>query len=128
MEMRVKPLFAGGRRITRPDSATYVGVLQLQEVWVSKTELHKATLLLNHGGHKHEILPRLYLPRLVRILASGILLQGLEDYRSQGERYVVLQQWRSELPEQSEGRFDLDWHPIMARRLRKAGFSLARDL
>lgn len=128
MDMRVKPLFSGGRKIARPDSATYVGELQLLPVWVSKTEKREAAVLVNHGGHRHEILPRLYHPQLVRILAAGFLLRGVEDYRAEGDRQVVFQEWRCELLEYSDGQFDRDWHPRIARALQKAGIPLVRDL
>jgi hypothetical protein len=49
------------------------------------------------------------------------------DSRPQGERYAVLQRWHYELPEQSDERFDLDWHPLIARRQRWAGLSMELD-
>jgi len=68
------------------------------------------------------------LPRLVGILANGFLLQGLEDYQGEGQRQVVFQRWRCELPAFSDGSFDRDWHPRIARALNKAGWCLSRDL
>lgn len=128
MEMRIKPLFAGGRRIVRPDSATYLGTPQLQEVWTTARLRREAAILVTPGGRRHEILPRLYHPRLVRILATGFILQGLEDFRDGGDRRLVCQAWRCELPDQSDDRFDQDWHPLIERRLLKGGISLRRNV
>lgn len=128
MDMRIKPLFSGGCKIRRADSATYVGDLRLQEVWVTTSERREAAILVNRGGYPHEILPRLYLPRMVGILSNGFLLQGLEDDKTSADRRVVFQRWQCELPALSDGRFDRDWHPGIARALDKAGFCLERDL
>lgn len=114
-------VLAGGRRIARPNTPTYVGMLVIGNAFVSKTESRWCARLITHDGRHLEIVPRLYEPQIAGMLNDGFLLRGFEDYRAEGDRQIVLQEWKCEVPERTSGEFDREWHPLLERKYRKEG-------
>jgi len=121
MDMRIRLRMWGGRKVERPNTPTYVGMLIIGDAWVSKTQTRFCARLVTHDGHQLDIVPRLYEPQIISMLTDGFLLRGFEDHKAEGDRQMVMQEWTCEVIERTSGEFDQKWHPRMEADHRKAG-------